>query len=146
MKKYLFLSMAILALTFTNCKKDEDTDETSAGSTYLKMKIDNANEQTFDADVTVAGGQINISGTNGANTLNIVFSSDASGNLDDNQYGITYSEGQESIFNSVIAYDSELNITKNDTSGKIVAGEFSVEYYDDAQNLHTAEGSFDLEY
>ena len=145
MKKYLFLSMAVFALVFTNCKKDDDT-EASSGTTYLKMKIDNANEQTFDADVTVLGGQINIVGTKGSNTLTIQFSSGATGDLDDNQYSIVYYEGQENIFNTTYAYDSELKVTKNDTSGKIVAGEFTVEYFDDAQNMHTATGSFDLEY
>ena len=145
MKKYLFLSMAIIALLFTNCKKDDES-EASSGSTYLKMKIDNDNEQIFDADVTVLLGYLNIVGTKSSNTLTIQFSADSSGTVDDMNYSITYSEDNNQIFDSETASYSELEITKNDTSGKIVAGYFTVEYYDDMQNLHTAEGSFDLEY
>jgi len=145
MNKYLILPMIIFALIFTNCKKEDDS-EVSTDSTYLKMKIDNENEQNFDASVTVLLGYLNIVGTNSSKTLTIQFSSDESGDVDEMNYAITYSEGDDVIFDSETAYDSELEITKNDSSGKIVAGEFTVEYYDDAQNLHTATGSFNLEY
>jgi len=142
MKKYFFISLSLIALLFTACDKDDDEAGTA---TYLKMKIDNGNEISFDVTSNILGTQINITGTKDSKSLQFQVPEDAvEGDVD--TFIIYYSENDETVFSTYNITDKNLHITKNDAMEKRMTGTFSVDYNDDLQNTHTATGSFDIKY
>ncbi len=140
MKKYLFLSLAIAAILFTSCKKDEE-EETP--STYLKMKIDNGDEISFTAQVTVVANFVNITGqVSTEKMISIQFPKDATGDV--SNPSISYTENNQQVITSLNIDDISLNISENNSDH--VAGSFTIDYHDDNGGNHTATGSFDLDY